>query len=142
MAGYSSTPLAKKLGIKEGHRVTFPGAPALFIESLAPIPEGVSILKPTAKPLDLIVYFTKSRTDLTANFRQLASQLQPAGILWISWPKKASGIATDLTETLIREIGLAVGLVDTKICAIDETWSGLKFVYRLADRPKVAQRPR
>jgi hypothetical protein len=136
MAGYSTTPLVKKLGIKEGHRVTFPGAPDEFVGLLVPMPVGVTILGPRDQDLDLIVFFTKARVELTDRFAELANRLVPTGILWIGWPKKASGVATDLTENVIRDIGLAVGLVDTKVCAIDEVWSGLKFVYRLKDRTK------
>jgi hypothetical protein len=136
MAGYSTTPLVRKLGIKEGHRVTFPGAPDEFVRLLVPMPVGVTVLSPRHEDFDLIVFFTKSRVELSDRFAELANRLVPTGILWIGWPKKASGVATDLTENVIREIGLAAGLVDTKVCAIDEVWSGLKFVYRLKDRPR------
>jgi hypothetical protein len=135
VAGYSGTPLPKKLGIKEGSRLALIAAPDRFVEStLAPLPERVD-LRPRARgPLDVIVFFTKSRADLERRFGKLASALQPAGSLWIAWPKRSSGISTDLTEDTLREVGLPQGLVDTKVCAIDDTWSGLRFVIRAENR--------
>ncbi len=133
MAGYSGTPLVRKLGIKPGYRLAFSHEPATFRETLGPLPAGVSFVDDA---LDLAVAFGTARADLEARFTLLAQQLAPAGMLWISWPKKASGVSTDLTEHVVREIGLNIGLVDTKVCAIDETWSGLKFVIRVKDRPR------
>jgi hypothetical protein len=102
--------------------------------TLAPLPDEVE-LRPRARgPLDVIVFFTKSRSDLERRFGKLASALQPAGALWIAWPKRSSGISTDLTEDVLREVGLPQGLVDTKVCAIDDTWSGLRFVIRKENR--------
>jgi len=145
MAGYSGTPLATKLGIKKDHRVCVIDAPVGVVQSLD-LPDGVKISasgkrKITQRPdarasPDVIVYFTKSRPQLAKEFSRLADLLSPAGGLWIAWPKKASGIPTDLTEDRIREIGLSAGLVDNKVCAVDETWSGLRFVIRLKNRPK------
>jgi len=135
VAGYSGTPLPKKLGIKEGARLALVAAPDGFAEStLAPLPDRVE-LRPRARgPLDVIVLFTKSRADLERRFGKLAAALQPAGALWIAWPKRSSGVSTDLTEDVLREVGLPQGLVDTKVCAIDDTWSGLRFVIRKENR--------
>jgi len=133
-AGYSGTPLPKKLGIKSGAICAFPGAPADFAETLGALPDGVEIRAKPKGPLDVVVLFTTSRADLTKRFASVAKELAPADGLWVAWPKKASGVATDLTEDVIRGIGLAAGLVDNKVCAIDATWSGLRFVVRLKDR--------
>ena len=137
MSGYSGTPLAKKLGIKPGARVAFPGAPADFAGTVAPLPDGVHVLRRVTSPMDVIVYFTRRSADLERRFGALAGSLAPNGGLWIAWPKKASGVATDLAFESVQRIGLAAGLVDNKVCAVDETWSGLRFVIRLADRPAV-----
>jgi hypothetical protein len=134
VAGYSGTPLAKKLGIREGHRLAFPGAPAGF-EDLLELPDGVSVKSRTAGPLDVIVFFTKRRAELERRLPALRRAMAPAAGLWIAWPKRASGVETDMTEDVGRELGLANRLVDNKVCAIDETWSGLRLVIRLADRP-------
>ena len=133
MAGYSGTPLAKKLGLKDGFRTWFVNAPNNFERELE-IPEEVRIISSKAKPLDLVLLFTKSEARLRKDFSAFAKKLSPNGMLWISWPKKASGVATDLNENIVRQIGLDAGLVDVKICAINDVWSGLKFVYRLRDR--------
>jgi hypothetical protein len=135
MAGYSGTPLPRKLGIKEGTRLALVGAPHSFLEStLVPLPDRVEIRTRARGPLDVIVFFTKSHAELERRFGKLATALDPAGALWIAWPKRASGVATDLTEDVLREVGLPQGLVDTKVCAIDETWSGLRFVIRKENR--------
>ena len=136
IAGYSGTPLARKLGIKEGHRVAFSGAPDGFAGLLAPIPDGVEVRARARGPLDVVVFFTRRRSELERRFAALKPALDPAGGLWIAWPKRSSGVETDLTEDVVREIALADGLVDNKVCAIDETWSGLRLVYRLSDRPR------
>jgi hypothetical protein len=137
MAGYSGTPLVKKLGFKSGFRVAFPGAPGDFMPTLGDLPDGVTICPrhEGEGPLDLVVLFGTSRADLTPRFSATSSALSPAGMLWGAWPKKASGVATDLDENVVREIGLGAGLVDVKVCAIDDLWSGLKFVTRVKDRP-------
>jgi hypothetical protein len=135
VAGYSETPLAKKLGIKPGHRIAFPSAPAGFDRLLGDLPEGVTIKSRVAGPLDVIVFFTKSRRELEKRLPALRRAMDPAAGLWIAWPKRASGVETDMTESDARELGLANRLVDNKVCAIDETWSGLRLVIRLADRP-------
>lgn len=136
MAGYSGTPLVKKLGIKPGHRVAILNAPDEFDTTLGPLPVDVSVIWQLRASCDVIVFFTKSNVALGKQFLRLMQNLAPTGGLWIAWPKKASGVATDLTEDVIRNLALANGLVDNKVCAIDETWSGLRLVYRLKDRPK------
>ncbi|MEK6322031.1 MAG: DUF3052 domain-containing protein [Acidobacteriota bacterium] len=135
-AGYSGTPLAKKLGIKEGFRVALVGAPNGFPDELGHLPAGVSFVTSMSAQLDLILFFAKTQSELVRNFSRLAAKLAPAGMLWIAWPKKASGVATDLADYHVRQIGLDAGLVDTKVCAVNEVWSGLKFVIRLKDRPR------
>ena len=139
VAGYSGTPLIKKLGIKEGSRVAFVNAPANLPQTLGPMPAKAKVVSQTQDGLDLVLLFVKRERDLAKSFATLAAKLQPAGMLWVSWPKKSSGVATDLTFNNVQSIGLAAGLVDTKICAIDETWSGLKFVFRLKDRARLPQ---
>jgi hypothetical protein len=135
VAGYSGTPLPKKLGIKRGHRVAFPAAPDGFERSLGELPEGVRVKQRAAAPVDVIVAFFTARAELERRFERLAAALDPDGGLWIAWPKRASGVPTDMTEDVAREVGLAHGLVDNKVCAIDDVWSGLRLVYRLEDRP-------
>lgn len=136
MAGYSGTPLPMKLGIKPGARLGLLRAPEDFDVTLGELPEGV-VTRTTARgPFDVVLYFTTIRADLDRRFESLVRTLEPAGGLWIAWPKKASGVSTDLNENLIRDIGLAAGLVDNKVCAIDDTWSGLRFVIRVKDRPR------
>jgi hypothetical protein len=136
MGGYSGTPLVKKLGIKEGHRVAFPSAPDGFARVLGDLPDGVKI-KPRARgPLDVIVFFTRSRSELVRRLPALRRAMDPAAGLWIAWPKGSSGAETDMTEDVARELGLANRLVDNKVCAIDQTWSGLRLVIRLEDRER------
>jgi hypothetical protein len=136
VAGYSATPLAKKLGIKEGNRVAFPSAPAGFDALLGELPSGVNVRSRVSGRLDVIVFFTKSRGELERRLRVLRRAMDPAAGLWIAWPKRSSGVETDMTEDVARELGLANRLVDNKVCAIDETWSGLRLVIRLEDRPR------
>ena len=136
MVGYSGTPLAKKLGIKGGFRVAFVDAPGNFERTLDGMASDVTVLARPRAPMDLIVLFVRSTKELRGAFARHARLLAPAGMLWIGWPKKSSGVATDLDENVVRAIGLGAGLVDVKVCAIDETWSGLKFVIRLKDRPR------
>lgn len=133
MAGYSGTPLVNKIGIKPNHKLLFRNAPASFAKDIGKLPEGAAETNGKS-PLDVAVLFTKSRAELEKEFASLAARVAFHGMLWVGWPKKASGVATDLCENLVREIGLALGMVDVKVCAIDDTWSGLKFVYRLKDR--------
>jgi hypothetical protein len=135
MAGYSGTPLVKKLGIKENFRVAFVNPPTAFEKELGTLPIGVNISAGRlAKSLDLIILFANSQRTLKTEFPILAQKLTSNGTLWVAWPKKASGVATDLSGNDVRQIGLDAGLVDVKVCAVNEIWSGLKFVYRLKDR--------
>ncbi|HEX6058035.1 MAG TPA: DUF3052 domain-containing protein [Gemmatimonadaceae bacterium] len=134
MAGYSGTPLAKKLGIAEGGRVSLVGAPTGFEALLDPLPGGVRFGSSRTAPVDLVLLFVDSAAVLEQRFGCEADRLDRAGMLWIAWPKKASKRPTDLTEDVVRRIGLDAGLVDVKVCAIDDVWSGLKFVRRLRDR--------
>ncbi len=136
MAGYSGTPLPKKLGIKEGSTVAFVGAPPDFAAALGPLADAVHVKRRAVAPLDVLVAFFTRRAELARRMPALGRAIHPDGGLWIAWPKRASGRATDLTEDVVRELALAAGLVDNKVCAIDETWSGLRLVYRLVDRPK------
>lgn len=132
MAGYSGTPLPKKLGIKEQFRVAMFDLPADVKSELKTSLASCDVVKDA--PLDFAMIFVKTTAELKKQFPLFAKQLAPAGILWVSWPKKASGVATDLTENEVRKIGLDAGLVDVKVCAVNEIWSGLKFVIRLKDR--------
>jgi len=137
MAGYSGTPLVKKLGIKEAASVLLVNPPEGFLEMLGPLPANAKIVSGRGREkLDVVLLFVLSQKKLKQEFARLAARLKPAGGLWVCWPKKASGVETDLTENVIREVGLVAGLVDNKVCAVDETWSGLRFVIRLADRKK------
>jgi hypothetical protein len=136
MAGYSATPLVKKLGIKPGFNIAFVNAPSGFADELD-LPSDVSINSRSGKPLDFAQLFVKSEKELKTKFSEYAKRLDASGMLWVSWPKKSSGVTTDLSEAIVRAIGLAAGLVDVKICAVDDVWSGLKFVFRLKDRAKV-----
>jgi hypothetical protein len=135
MAGYSGTPLPKKLGIKDQFRVAMFDLPADVKSELKTSLASCDLT--TEAPLDFAMIFVKAAADLKKQFPLFAKQLTPAGILWVSWPKKASGVATDLTEDEVRKIGLNTGLVDVKVCAVNEIWSGLKFVIRLKDREKL-----
>ena len=132
-AGYSRTPLYKKLGIKAGDRVWVSGSPDGYESELQKAGEFQLTSKLTAN-LNFVHVFTNSRSDLTRSFPKLKSALTPDGMVWISWPKKSSGVKTDLDENIVRELGLKTGLVDVKVCAVDDVWSGLKFVFRLKDR--------
>ena len=135
-AGYSGTPLPQKLGFKDGTRYLLVGAPEGYARTLGRLPASCMACRPLDTSLDLIQFFTPSAKDLASHIAPLAAKLQSAGALWVSWPKISSGVATDITETDVRRIGLAAGLVDVKVCAVDAVWSGLKFVRRLKDRPK------
>ncbi len=133
-AGYSGTPLAKKLGIKPGYRIKTTAAPPDYADLVAPLPAGASIASNLEAPVDIWHLFARSRAELETRLPECIDAIHPAGALWLSWPKKASGIATDLTEDGIRELALPLGLVDVKVCAIDATWSALKLVIRKALR--------
>jgi hypothetical protein len=134
-AGYSGTPLPRKLGIKAESRVGLIGAPHDFDDVLGELPPGVSVRRRVQGRFDVLVIFVQKRSELERRMPALKQALDQAGGLWVAWPKRSSGVATDLGEGTVRELGLGSGLVDNKVCAIDATWSGLRFVYRLADRP-------
>jgi hypothetical protein len=137
MVGYSGTPLVKKLGIKPSHQVARLAAPPDFDSLITPLPQDVVLHSALDLPaFDVIVQFVERRADLEAQFPNLLAHLTPAGGLWIAWPKKASKRPTDLTEDVIREIALDAGVVDNKVCAVDAVWSGLRLVFRKADRPR------
>ena len=129
-AGYSGTPLAKKLGFKPGFAAAYVSAPDGFDALLGELPDGVTVRKQLRGPLDLIVCFVTERRELERRLPKLRAALAPAGMLWIAWPKRASGVATGMTEDVVREVALPTGLVDTKVAAIDATWSGLRLVVR------------
>lgn len=133
MPGYSGTPLPKKLGIKDGFRACLAAAPADVRAELEASLAGCTVVK-DGKDLDFVMIFTKSKSELAKEFSRISKQLASAGMLWVSWPKKSSGVATDLDENVVRNVGLAAGLVDVKVCAVTDIWSGLKFVRRLKDR--------
>lgn len=136
-AGYSGTPLPKKLGIKPGAKVLLVEAPEGFEAELAPLAEGATLRrKATGGPFDVILLFVERYADLKRRLPGLARQLVPNGGLWVGYPKKSSGVATDLVFDTVQREGLDLGLVDNKICAIDEIWTGLRFVIRLENRPK------
>jgi hypothetical protein len=135
MAGYSGTPLIQKIGIKPGHRIILRNHPASFVKDLGKLPAGTESAERLSGKANVIVYFTDQLAELKKDFDRLSATLVPDGMLWISWPKKASRRPTDLTEDIVRRVGLECGLVDVKVCAVDETWSGLKFVIRVKDRP-------
>ena len=132
---YSDTPLARKLGIREGAEVSIVGSPPGFRGTLEPLPGGVRVHSRPRGQLDVIVFFTTQRGELVRRFRGLAEQLAPSGGLWIAWPKKSSRIETTLDFESVQQRGLAEGLVDNKSCAIDDDWQALRFVRRLGDRP-------
>jgi hypothetical protein len=133
MPGYSGTPLPKKLGIKAGFRVQLTNAPAEVRDELRHALAECHVVK-QGDALDFAMIFTQSCEELTREFTRMANLLTPAGMLWVSWPKKSSGVVTEVDENLVREIGLEAGLVDVKVCAVTEVWSGLKFVRRVKDR--------
>jgi hypothetical protein len=135
MPGYSGTPLPKKLGIKAGFRVRLANAPAEVRAELHQALEECAVAK-AGDALDFAMIFTRSRVELAKEFPRMAKLLAPAGMLWVSWPKKSSGVATDSDESVVRKIGLDAGLVDVKVCAVTEVWSGLKFVRRVKDRDR------
>ncbi len=134
MAGYSGNPLFKKLGIKPEFRIALLGLPAEVKAELKSALQGCRIATDGHGPLDFAIIFTTTQAEMKKQFTSVARQLAPAGMLWVSWPKKTSGVASDLTEKEVRRIGLEAGLVDVKVCAISEVWSGLKFVVRVKDR--------
>lgn len=135
--GYSGTPLAKKLGIKEGFKIRLVDQPDYYFDLFTDLPETLSMMKDKETKKNLIHYFTKSAAALRRDIVALRNEIEPNGMIWISWPKKASKITTDITEDTIRELALTNGLVDIKVCAVDEVWSGLKLVIPVKDRSKL-----
>ena len=135
MTGYSRTPLARKLGIKEGARLALLDAPDGLDDELAPLPDGVRVLRRLAAGLDVAVLFVTERRRLEQRFDAVADAIYPAGGFWVAWPKKASKVATDLTEDVLRDVALPKGLVDNKVCAVTDVWSGLRLVWRKENRP-------
>lgn len=134
MAGYSGSPLAKKLGIKPGYTIRVENAPAHYFERFTDLPDNIVVTEDNRSHKDLVHFFTMESATLQKNIVFLRKEIYPAGMLWISWPKKSARILTDVTEDVIRKIALANGLVDVKVCAVDEIWSGLKLVIPLKDR--------
>lgn len=136
-AGYSGTPLWKKLGIKPDDRIYVRNEPDDYLSLIAPVPDGVQFAKRLTGHLRLIHLFTRKRAELRKNLLRYKPRIDPDGMIWVSWHKKSSGVATEITEDTIREIALPMGLVDVKVCAVDETWSGLKLMIRKELRTKV-----
>jgi hypothetical protein len=134
MAGYSGTPLQRKLGIKDDSTVFLVNAPIHYLDWISPMPPGTQVRVRLIGEMDFIHLFVLERKAFESEFLRLKKNLKKNGVLWISWPKKSSKVVTDLDENSIREFGLKNGLVDIKVCAVDEVWSALKFVYRLKDR--------
>ncbi|HYY56667.1 MAG TPA: hypothetical protein VE842_05000 [Pyrinomonadaceae bacterium] len=140
MAGYSGTPLARKLGIKEDYRVAILNAPGNFLAELGPLPAAALIVPRLRSSLNLILFFAASQSELRKRSAKLAARLTPDGMLWVAWPKRSSGVPTDLSFEVVQRAGLKRGLVDTKVCAVNEVWSGLRFVVRLRDRPSTGSK--
>jgi hypothetical protein len=133
-AGYSKNPLIVKLGLNAGMSARFVNVPDHYCDLLGPLPDNVKIIKSARGSADFIHLFVPSETELTERLPALKKQLTKTGMLWVSWPKKSSPLFRDVTESTVRELGLRIGLVDVKVCAVDEDWSGLKLMYRLKDR--------
>jgi hypothetical protein len=136
VAGYSGTPLPQKLGIKAGAKLAMLSAPKTFAKTLGKLPPGVKAVPFGKGPFDVIVAFFEKEAAYKTQLPKLEEALEPSGGLWIAWPKRASGVPTDMTEDLVRKHALPRGLVDNKVCAIDDTWSGLRLVVRVENRPK------
>jgi len=130
MAGYSPTPLSKKLGYKAGFRACVKAAPDYYLNIVHPLPDNITLSNRLQKDVDLCHFFTKSRRKLEIELPKLMSIIRQDGMIWVSWPKKASKVPTDVTEDTIRSVALPLGMVDVKVCAVDEVWSGLKLVIR------------
>lgn len=128
--GYSATPLAKKLGIAPGSRVLLRHPPDAYLEWIAPVPEGANLSPRLRGAVDLVHLFTTRRTELEQGLPELMPRIAPAGAIWVSWPKRAAKVETDVTEDVVRAVALPLGLVDVKVCAVSEVWSGLKLVIR------------
>jgi hypothetical protein len=136
--GYSGTPLARKLGITEGRTILLSGAPKNYLQLVAPLPERVKIVSRLTGDTDIVHVFATSKRELAKSLQMLRSKLRQDGVVWVSWPKKAAKVPTDITEDTIREVVLPIGFVDVKVCAVDEQWSGLKLVIRKELRTRTA----
>lgn len=137
-AGYSGTPLWKKLGIREGATVLTVNAPANYAALLSSLPSNVSFVEKIVPPVDFVHLFVTTKAELATQLPKLFGELASGGVIWVSWPKKTAKVKTDVTENTIREIALPLGLVDVKVCAVDAVWSGLKLVIRVAKRKQKA----
>ena len=138
MAGYSGTPLVKKLGIQEGTKLFLAGAPENYLKWIAPLPKGVTVSARMSSGVHLVHLFCTEKSQLLKLLRACLAKLKPNGVIWVSWPKKAAKVPTDITEDTIRALALPLGLVDIKVCAVDEVWSGLKLVIRKENRKPVS----
>ena len=138
MAGYSGTPLAKKLGIKDESKIFLVAAPKDYLRWVAPLPQGVTLQARMSTNTDLVHLFATQKSKLDTTLRACLARLKPNGMIWVSWPKKSSKVVTDITEDTIRELALPLGLVDIKVCAVNEIWSGLKLVIRKENRKSAA----
>ncbi|MEP7289141.1 MAG: DUF3052 domain-containing protein [Chloroflexota bacterium] len=141
MPDYSKTPLVTKLGMKLGSRLLLINPPQGFVEELGTLPPDATLIEDSGDPLDIVLLFVEREGELRERFELLAARLIPTGMLWVAWPKKASKVPTDLTFEIVQPIGLATGLVDNKMCAINAIWTGLRFVVRVENRPRVKKRP-
>jgi hypothetical protein len=130
MAGYSGTPLARKLGIKDGSRIFLLNAPGNYLQLVAPLPAGVQVAPRITSHTDMVHIFSTKKEKLSQALHTCLKRMRPDGMIWVSWPKKSSKVPTDITEDTIRELALPLGLVDIKVCAVDDVWSGLKLVIR------------
>jgi hypothetical protein len=138
LAGYSAKPLVQKLGIKPGFCILAAGAPAAYGDIVGELPAGVTIVSRVKTRLDMVHVFASEAAGLASKLRGYRNAIAPDGMIWVSWPKKSSGVVTDLTDVVVRDTALPLGLVDIKVCAIDDTWSGLKFVIPRDQRIKRA----
>jgi hypothetical protein len=136
VAGHSGKPIVQKLGVKPGFRIFAVAAPAAYEDIVGKLPEGVTMAASAKGPLDMVHVFATEAAGLAATLRGYRAAIEPDGMIWVSWPKRASGIATDLTDVVVRNVALPLGLVDIKVCAIDDVWSGLKFVIPRDQRTK------
>jgi hypothetical protein len=139
MAGYSGKSVVQKLGIKPGFRIFSVGAPAAYADIVGPLPADVTMARAAKAPLDMVHVFAIEAKGLAARLRDYRAAIAPDGMIWVSWPKKSSGVATDLTDVVVRDTALPLGLVDIKVCAIDDVWSGLKFVIPKNQRTKASK---
>jgi hypothetical protein len=139
MPGYSGKSIVQKLGIKPGFRIFVEGAPARYDDIVGKLPADVTLVPRLRAPLDMVHLFVTQAAGLAAKLRGTRDAVAPDGMIWVSWPKKASGVATDLSDVVVRDIALPLGIVDIKVCAVDEIWSGLKFVVRKSERAKRAK---